>query len=300
MRFDLADTTIENFPHAFINRRGEPVLIKPLGDKRRSQLLRMYLHFEPRPCFSGLPPAGDDACNRWVDGMCAEAVNLVALSFDAGVVGHTALFPIDREACEMVCALARRYRHIGIGTELTRCVCQLGHELGFETIKLHVQARNHVARHVYEKCGFQYSTRGMVDELDMSLDLTGRQPMDDVRVGDIMNRAVVSIGPRMSCREAMRVFLNATVATLPVVNERDELVGILSETDLIAGGNLHKKVSEVLTRDVVAVPEGCRIAKLVPLFRSRKLRCIPVLNGRRKLIGVVGRRDILAYYARGS
>jgi len=299
MTFDLADTTIENFPHAFINRRGEPVLIKPLDDKRRSQLLEMYLHFEPRPSFSGLPPAGDDACNRWVEGMCAEAVNLVALSFDAGVVGHTALFPIDHEACEMICALARRYRHIGIGTELTRCISQLAHELGFETIKLHVEARNHVARHVYEKCGFQYTTRGMVDELDMSLDLSRRRPMDDVRVGDIMNRAVVSIGPRMSCGEAMRVLLDATVATLPVVNEHNELVGILSETDLIAGENLHKKVSEVLTRDVVAVPESCRIAKLVPLFRSRKLRCIPVLNGRKKLIGVVGRRDILAYYARG-
>jgi len=53
-----------------------------------------------------------------------------------------------------------------------------------------------------------------------------------------------------------------------------------------------------VARARVDLAETCSVAKAIRLFRSRKLRCIPVLNHRRELVGVVGRRDILAHYAR--
>jgi len=35
----------------------------------------------------------------------------------------------------------------------------------------------------------------------------------------------------------------------------------------------------------------------VLLFRCKKLRCFPVINSKKKLIGVIGRRDILELFA---
>jgi len=296
MSVDLSNTTIHNFPHAFINKKAEAILIRTLDEKRHGQLTAMYLAYEPRNSFSGLPPISDEACTRWVREMTENAVNLVALSFEAGLTGHAALFPINEEDCEVLVVVSPPHQRIGIGTELTRCLIQLAHELDFNRMRLNVEASNHVARHVYEKCGFRYNSRHLRDELDMSLDLERYRSSVDVPVREIMNRTVVSVRQDTSCREALKLFVEDGIATLPVVDEEDRLKGILSETDLLIEANISKKVGEVLTREVVSIQEGYPVANVISLFRSRKLRCLPVLDRHMRLVGVVGRRDILAHY----
>ncbi|MHC4983851.1 MAG: GNAT family N-acetyltransferase [Planctomycetota bacterium] len=296
MGIDLSETSIRKFPHAFINKRGEPILIKPLDEKRHNDLVEMYLAFRPRNSFSGLPPVKDEACMAWVKGMIATGINLIALSFEEGIVGHAALFPVDKDTCEYMSVVSPPCQNIGIGSELTTCAIQLADELGFEKVSLHVEAKNHIARHVYEKSGFQYGSSGMTDELDMSLDLRRYRSTTYAAVRDIMNRRVLAVRPETPCKVALRIFLEDRVATLPVVDEDNRLVGIVSETELLIEANIHKKVSEILTREVVTVHEGCTIAKAISLFRSRKLRSIPVVNGRMELVGVLGRKEILAHY----
>ena len=299
MKIDLTETTIHNFPHAFLSKRAEPILVQPLDDKRRPQLVEMYLAYEPRNSFGGLPPITDEACIRWVEQTIATGVNLTALSFDRGMVGHAALFPIDAESCEILVVVSPPEQRTGIGTELTRCLVQLAHELNYGSVRLNVDAQNHVARHVYEKCGFEYLSRALMGELDMSLDLQRYRASIEVPVREIMSTQVYCVRQDAACSEALAMILADGVATLPVVNDRDELVGILSETDLLIEANIHKKVGDVLTREVVSIQEGCTVARVIALFRSRKLRCIPVLDRHTKLVGVVCRREILAHYARG-
>jgi len=297
MKHDVSGTTLYHFPHAFIHKALEPILIKPLGPKRHQALLEMYLAYRPRNSFSGLPPITDEACVRWVAGMIETGVNLVALSFGAGVVGHAALFPMDTEACEMFLVVSPGNQGLGIGTELTRCAIQLADELGFERVWLSVEVTNNIARHVYKKCGFDYLSHGVTDEVDMGLDLQAHHQAGGLKVREIMTRDVISIHQDASCRTALDAFLADGIAALPVVNSDGELVGILSETDLIDESNVLKNVGDVLTKTVVSVEEGSDVSKVIRLFHSRKLRCIPVVGPHKRLVGVVGRKDILAYYA---
>ena len=88
------------------------------------------------------------------------------------------------------------------------------------------------------------------------------------------------------------------MASLPVVDEQGELMGIISETDLMFPSNVSRNVSDIETMEVVTVPEDCTIAKVVRMFESKRIRCIPVVDGQKKLVGVVGRKDVLAYYAK--
>ena len=296
MSVDLSQTTIRSFPHAFLDKRSQPVLIKPLDEIRCEQLLDMYLGYLPRNSFSGLPPLTDGACRQWVLGMITSAANLVALSFEHGLVGHVGLFPIDTARCEMLVVVSPAHQRIGIGSELIRCAIQAAHELGFETIRLNVEARNRIARHVYEKCGFVYLSTDPVGELDMGLDLRQYRDTDTAPVRDFMCRRVVTIHADMSCKVALIKFLEEDVPTLPVIDDRNHVVGIISETDLLVEENIHKRVREVLSREVVTVREGDTVGKVVSLFRSRRLRCLPVVDRDGKLAGVVGRRDVLKYY----
>jgi len=205
MKTDVADTSIHNSPHAFINKKGDPILIKMLDEKRQRQLMAMYLAYQPRNSFSGLPPIADEACVRWVEGMIATGIDLVALSFDAGVVGHAALFPIDEETCEMLVVVSPAEQEAGIGSELTRCLIQLACELGFEAIRLSVEAGNHIARHVYEKCGFEYLPRGLPGELEMCLNVRRHARNADVILRNSARRD--AIGIKDLCRRSEhRVF----------------------------------------------------------------------------------------------
>ena len=92
--------------------------------------------------------------------------------------------------------------------------------------------------------------------------------------------------------------MSQRVASLPVVDEQGELTGIISETDLMFPSNVTRNVSDIQTMEVVTVHEDCTIAKVVRMFESKRIRCIPVVDNQKKLVGVVGRKDVLAYYAK--
>ena len=301
MDLKLEDTTIYSVPHAFINKKGEPIVVTTLDDKRCQQLMAMYLAYQPRNSFQGLPPIKDEACVQWVQHMIGHGINLVALSFGDGVVGHTVLFPVDKSVCEILVVVTPALQDTGIGTELVRCAVQLAHEIGFERIQLTVEATNARARRVYKKCGFDCLSRdhaSQAGELDMALDLKRHRQAVSVSVDSVMNKQVVSIRDDQPCEAALQMFLATHVGSLPVVNPQGEVVGIISKTDLLSPSKIGKRVRDVLTRDVVTIQQGCPLAKAIRILQSRRVRAIPVVDRHRKLLGVVGREDILAYYAR--
>ena len=294
----LEQTAIHRKPYAFIDKRGTAILIRPLRENRHDQLVRMYLGFQTRDQFSGMPPIREVERVRWVEGMIRNGVNLIAFCFDAGVIGHGALFPIDERTCEMLIALDERRRNVGVGTQLTRELLQLAHELDFERIWLNVDRSNRIAQHVYAKNGFRWVARHGCDEIEMIADLTHFSRLADVPVEEVMTSPVICIPETATCREALSVIVCDRVGALPVVDGNGRVVGILSETDLLDAGSLDLLARDVSTKQVVCVRRDCRSSKIVRLFQSRKMRCIPVLDEEGRLVGIVGRRDILARYAR--
>jgi CBS-domain-containing membrane protein len=62
--------------------------------------------------------------------------------------------------------------------------------------------------------------------------------------------------------------------------------------------NLSKQVADILTRDVLTTAASDTLAKLVRMFQSPGIGSIPVLDEQRRVVGIVGRKDILTYYLR--
>ena len=290
--------TIFSYPQAFVDRRNEPILIMPLDEKKHGQLHSMYGDCVPRNTFNGLPPIKDEACKKWVDNMIGNAVNLVAVSFESGIAGHTALFPMQNKMVEMIIVVAPHFQYRGIGTQLTQCSIQLAYEAGYEKVWLSVEMNNYVARHIYLKCGFEYLNYGLEDELDMTFDLHRYRKVADITVKEIMGKDIFSIHKNGSCKEAIGLLLKNPVEALPVVDNDKKIVGIISETDLIKEVNLDKKVNTIMTREVLTIRNTYTLEKVIRLCQSRKTRCFPVVDKENKLIGVIGRKDILSYYDR--
>ena len=137
-----------------------------------------------------------------------------------------------------------------------------------------------------------------------------------MRAKDLMTTPVVTVRPDTSIKEAAALLVDHAVSALPVVTEDEDLVGIVSEADLIPLETtpdprsqirrpLHRKeptprtVEEVMTRGVAALPEDADASQVARLMLERRVKSIPIVAGSR-VVGIVARRDILKMLARSD
>jgi CBS domain-containing protein len=137
-----------------------------------------------------------------------------------------------------------------------------------------------------------------------------------MRAKDIMTSPVITVTPDTSIKEAAAILIRNRISTLPVVNDQQELVGIVSEADLMAletepdprrhvipqlytTKSAPRVVGEVMTRDVIAVPEDANVAMVARLMLEHRLKSVPVVIGN-EVIGIVARRDVLKVLARSD
>ena len=167
----MGGSAVRAYSHVFVDSKGESIVIKTLDESLHQGLIGMYLAYQPKDSFEGLPPMKDAACLKWVQGMIHDAVNLIALSSAGNIVGHAAIFPIDQQRCELLMVVSPQFQNIGIGTELARSSLDFARELGFVQAWLSVESRNARARHVFKKCGFGCLSAENPGDVEMALDL---------------------------------------------------------------------------------------------------------------------------------
>jgi RimJ/RimL family protein N-acetyltransferase len=161
-------------PRTFSGKNGLPVDLRQLAADDGQRLVDMYLAFQPRNSFQGLPPIKDDICIRWVREMLVTGTHVIATCLSAkeeSLIGHAAIFPVNDKKCEMLVVVCLEFQNLGIGTQLVRSCIELAGDLGYERIWLPVDATNVRARHVYCKCGFEYLSESQGRELDMACDV---------------------------------------------------------------------------------------------------------------------------------
>lgn len=141
-----------------------------------------------------------------------------------------------------------------------------------------------------------------------------------MRARDIMSSPVVTVTPDTVVKDAARVLVANGFTALPVLDEDGDLIGIVTEADLIRDRfardpryrHAHRDgllgsddkpqvptpmVGKVTTTPVVGMGAGTDVVDLVAAMLDEPVRCIPIVDGSR-VIGVVTRRDLLRVLAR--
>jgi CBS domain-containing protein len=137
-----------------------------------------------------------------------------------------------------------------------------------------------------------------------------------VRVVEIMSSPVVTMGPEDSLKDAARLLVERDVSAAPVLDDKGNLVGMVSEADVMQLelhedprrhlrpssddiGLVPQRVAEVMTRDVLVVPPDHDVADVAALLLNRRIRSVPVVSSGR-VEGIVSRRDVLRVLLRGD
>jgi CBS domain-containing protein len=135
-------------------------------------------------------------------------------------------------------------------------------------------------------------------------------------VRDVMTRNVVSVRESAEYKDIVRVMRRRGVSAFPVLDGRDELVGVVSEDDLLVKQGLlgaethglrrhrdHAKAAaltagQLMSRPAITIGPDATLAEAARTMHARHVKRLPVVTGDGKLVGVVSRVDLLGVYDR--
>lgn len=141
-------------------------------------------------------------------------------------------------------------------------------------------------------------------------------------VADVMTKEVISVTKETSIRELAELFAKHRISSAPVVDADGDLLGVVTESDLIEQDkNLHiptvislfdwviylesekkferelqkmtgQTVGDIFMTDVETVTPATPLSTVADLMSSRKLHALPVVEGK-KVVGMVARIDLI-------
>jgi CBS domain-containing protein len=142
-----------------------------------------------------------------------------------------------------------------------------------------------------------------------------------MRALDIMTTPVVTATPDMTIHDAARLFVDNHISGMPVVDENQKVIGIVSQGDLlhrVENGTGHGRrrwwlefllsspreqaaryvkehghvVGDVMCNQVISISEDMPLAQIADLMEHRHLKRVPVLKDG-KLVGIVSRSNLI-------
>ena len=116
-------------------------------------------------------------------------------------------------------------------------------------------------------------------------------------VGNRMSKPPLAIRADADYRTAFDLMRKRRVHHVPVVNARGVIVGMLAERDLLLAvthyQNAPVEAQEVMHSPVVTVNEKTPLAKAARTMLARKIGGLPVVDAKRRLLGMITETDVL-------
>ena len=139
---------------------------------------------------------------------------------------------------------------------------------------------------------------------------------------EIMSDQVITVTKDTSIKELSDLFIKYKVNGFPVVDEKDQLIGIVTEKNLIEKSkNLHiptvialfdaviylesgkkfekevkrfnaTKVEDIFTSNAVTVSPDTGVHEIASLMAEKSIHSIPVVDNK-KILGIIGKLDVI-------
>ncbi len=142
-----------------------------------------------------------------------------------------------------------------------------------------------------------------------------------LKAKDFMTKDVITISSAATVEELARLLIEHKISGAPVVNNKKELIGIVTENDLISqnkrlhiptiirlfdafivlgSGKLEEEikqmaaatVEEICIKKVVSITEDTPLQEVATIMSEQKIHLLPVLRNN-VVVGIVGKADIV-------
>jgi len=116
-------------------------------------------------------------------------------------------------------------------------------------------------------------------------------------VKDIMTTDPITIEEDASILQAERLLAINKIGRLIVVDEDDEVVGIITDGDFMERDDLDASIAELVSRDLISVEENTSVKEVAQLISEHQIGGVPVFDGG-ELTGIITAEDIVDGYVR--
>ncbi len=118
------------------------------------------------------------------------------------------------------------------------------------------------------------------------------------KIEDIMTKDVITVNKETTIQEAIRIIVKNNITGLPVVNNKMQLVGIISEKDVLTllynACDRTGKVEEFMTRKIVSFDIEDSVVDVCDCLVKHHFRRVPIVTGpKKKLVGIITRKNIV-------
>jgi CBS domain-containing protein len=145
-----------------------------------------------------------------------------------------------------------------------------------------------------------------------------KEGLPDLKVSEVMRQEVATVHPDSPITQVVELLLDKNFTAVPVLDDQGKVVGMVSDNDLLTRGgmnvtlslkkatdldyvrelhesleNPNRKVSEVMTREVVTTAPDTILARAARVMVDKHLKRLPVVDTDGKLVGILGRLDVL-------
>jgi len=138
-------------------------------------------------------------------------------------------------------------------------------------------------------------------------------------VKDVMTTSVVAVREDADFKEMVTVMRSRRVSAFPVLDAADQVIGVVSEADLLAKeaepelpqGLIRRAwrmterskaagvtAADVMTKPAVTIGEDAPVAEAAQRMQSRRVKRLPVVDDFGRLHGIVSRADLLSVFER--
>ena len=138
-------------------------------------------------------------------------------------------------------------------------------------------------------------------------------------VKDVMSTHVIAVRQRAGYKEMAAMLHDQRVSAFPVIDDDNKVIGVVSETDLLAKEALEGTVpwtlqslprqhvrsqvngvtaAELMTKPAVTIGPDKSVTDAARLMFNMRVKRLPVVSDDGTLIGIVTRSDVLSVYSR--
>jgi len=112
------------------------------------------------------------------------------------------------------------------------------------------------------------------------------------RSGSVMIENPYSISPERKVQDAISYTKDKGVSGLLVVDSSDNLVGIVTERDLLFETEKDKLISDIMTKDLVTAKQGISLDEAKKILHKNKIEKLPIIDDSGKVKGLITSMDI--------
>ncbi|MCD4791780.1 MAG: IMP dehydrogenase [Bacteroidales bacterium] len=103
----------------------------------------------------------------------------------------------------------------------------------------------------------------------------------------------ITISKDETVEDALSLMKKYKIGGIPVVNNNDKLIGIVTNRDLRFEKRLKKKINEVMTKEnLITTSQSTNLENAADILQEHKIEKLPVVDDKYKLVGLITYKDI--------